>query len=166
MSAAKLASASTECALHAEILRAALVGLGVDRKFDELSVVSMDDETRRFLDQAAYRFAKLQDTLGERFLPLLLDMAGEAFPESTTFAVKLNRLERLNVIPSAESWKKLRELRNQISHEYPDAPALRVAAINRFVQGIPELLACWESAERFLVTLGEMSESKPTMNRA
>jgi len=31
----------------------------------------------------------------------------------------LNRLEQLEFIPSAEEWKKLRELRNNLTHTYP-----------------------------------------------
>lgn len=31
----------------------------------------------------------------------------------------LNRLERFNLIPSAEEWIYIRELRNEIAHDYP-----------------------------------------------
>ena len=31
----------------------------------------------------------------------------------------LNRLERYNIIPSASEWIYVRELRNEIAHDYP-----------------------------------------------
>ncbi|WP_260395527.1 hypothetical protein [Phocaeicola sartorii] len=31
----------------------------------------------------------------------------------------LNRLERYLIIPSADEWTYIRELRNEISHDYP-----------------------------------------------
>jgi hypothetical protein len=43
--------------------------------FDAAMAAQVDDETRRWLDQAAYRFMKLQDSLGEKVLPGLLAAA-------------------------------------------------------------------------------------------
>ena len=37
---------------------------------------------------------------------------------------RLNRLEKIGFLPSAEAWIKMREFRNLITHEYPDNPEL------------------------------------------
>ena len=92
--------------------------------------------------------------MGEKILPLLLELAAEPLPEQATFAEKLRRLERLQAIPSADSWKVLRELRNEITHEYPDMPSIRAIRLNYFIAGITDLLACWESAGDFAERLG------------
>ena len=34
--------------------------------------------------------------------------------------IHLDRLEKLNIIDSSETWIKLRKLRNKLAHEYPD----------------------------------------------
>ncbi|MCF6237170.1 MAG: hypothetical protein L3J70_12505 [Gammaproteobacteria bacterium] len=64
------------------------------------------------LDQLVYRFTKLQDSMGMKFLPILLDLSEKPMPESATFVEKLQRLERLGVLESVEAWRQLREIRN------------------------------------------------------
>ena len=135
----KVRAALIECRHHAAILREARTGIGT-RLFAPESVDEISTETRRLLDQLAYRFGKLQDTLGQRVLPGILDLSEEPLPESTPFGEKLQRLERLGVVPDVNQWRILRELRNQLTHEYLDAPALKAAALNRFIGGIDDLL--------------------------
>jgi hypothetical protein len=142
----KLQAARAECERHAAVLRAALEAL------QEVPLSGEDEATSerlRLLDQLAYRFGKLQDTLGERVLPGMLDLLEEPLPPSTPFAQKLQRLERLGVIPGAEQWRRLREVRNAIAHEYPEAPAVQAALVRRFLTAVTELLNVWRSAEVF-----------------
>ena len=61
---------------------------------------------------------------------------------------KLQRLERIGIIPSAEQWRELRIARNTIAHEYPDAPELKAAALNQFVRSASELLQFWKHVAR------------------
>lgn len=140
----KMRATLNECLLHAEILQQDLDELG-DTTFsaDNLEL-SLAPATVRLLDQLAYRFAKLQDSLGEKMLPLLLLVAEEPLAPTTTFAEKLQRLERLGYIPSAEQWRVLREVRNQIAHEYPEHPEIKAAVLNRLLQSVGELLAFWK----------------------
>ena len=95
----------------------------------------------RVLDQAAYRFTKLQDSMGQKVLPAILDLAQEPISSEATFAEKLNWLERMGVLPSAEAWKKLRVAGNAIAHEYPDDPEMRASTINQFLDGAAQLNA-------------------------
>jgi len=137
-----------ECQLHAGVLQGARDELG-DAHFDAETVVRITTEQRRLLDQLAYRFSKLQDNMGMRFFPALLDWTEELLPENTTFAEKLQRLERLGAVDSVERWRELRETRNQLAHEYEDAPALKAAALNRFIIDVETLLMMWQKAEAF-----------------
>lgn len=139
----KMRATLNECLLHAEILQQDLDELG-DATFSADNLESsLAPATVRLLDQLAYRFAKLQDSLGEKMLPLLLLVAEEPMAPTTTFAEKLQRLERLGYIPSAEQWRVLREVRNQIAHEYPEHPEIKAAVLNRLLQSVRELLAFW-----------------------
>ncbi len=117
------------------LLAKALAAIERSRSFIAETVTRLTSEQRRLLNQLAYRFIKLQDTLGERVLPGLLVLKGEPLAESATFAEKLQCLDRLGAIASAENWRVLRELRNQIAHEYSDAPDIQAAAINRAWRG-------------------------------
>ena len=65
------------------------------------------------------RFAKLQDVLGAKLFPLYLHHTGEE-ASNLTFIDKLNKLERLGIIESADMWMDMRHIRNIITHEYPD----------------------------------------------
>jgi len=89
-----------ECALHANVLDEGLSDIRHWTPFLTNSVI--DKELLRILDQIAYRFTKLQDSMGEKLMPLILVLAQEPIPENVTFAEKLNRLERIGAIPSAE----------------------------------------------------------------
>lgn len=70
------------------------------------------------LDQFAYRFAKLQDVISvqvfRRFALEVLHEPVEALPIIDI----LNLLERFGYLPSAARWQEIREIRNQITHEY------------------------------------------------
>ncbi len=106
----------------------------------------------RTLDQATCRFGA-QDPLAPR-VRAVLDWLENPLPPTATFPVKLQRLERLGLIPNVEQWRELRELRNQLAHEYQDAPALKAAALNRFVAGIDDLIALWQHLAAQLAQAG------------
>lgn len=146
---AKFDAALAECALHASVLRDAAGGL--PEVFSADDVRSIGVEQRRLLDQAAYRFMKLQDSLGEKVLPAILDLTLDPLPPEASFAQKLQRLERLGAIPSAAAWRQLREVRNSLAHEYPDHPGLQAAGLTRFMRGVADSLALWEGVREFAV---------------
>ena len=145
---AKFAAAVAECRLHAAVLADDRGRLPMSFSADQMSALDVED--RRSLDQAAYRFMKLQDSLGEKVLPGILALTLEPLPPEATFAEKLQRLERLGVLPSVQSWRLLREVRNSLAHEYPENPALQAAALTRFMIGLSELLGLWASVESYI----------------
>jgi hypothetical protein len=117
--------------------------------FNAEMAATVDPDRRRWLDQAAYRFMKLQDSLGEKVLPGLLAATLDPLPPEATFAERLQRLERLGALPSVGRWRLLREVRNSLAHEYPEHPELQAAALTRLVGGARELLLFWAAARAF-----------------
>ena len=109
----------------------------------------IDNELRRSLDQAAYRFVKLQDSLGEKVLPGVLSLTLDPLPPEVPFAEKLQRLERLGVLDLVETWRLLREVRNALAQDYPENPALQAAAVSRLRRGMADLLSLWAGVERY-----------------
>ncbi len=88
------------------------------------------------LDAFVSRFGRLQDTVGDKLLPLYLRAAGEVPGAAID---NLNRAERLGLIQSAEQWLALRELRNQMIHEYMEDADVLIDAVNQahaFVQAL------------------------------
>jgi len=151
-----------ECSLHVGILAEVLAEARKWLPFSAGTVQNITKEQLRILDQIAYRFTKLQDTMGQKILPMILELAQEPIAPEATFAEKLNWLERMGALPSAEEWKKLRVARNAIAHEYPDDNELRASAINRFLDGAMQLNALYEFVSGYLLEhfprLGNSSE--------
>lgn len=90
---------------------------------------ALNDEQIEALDQYIYRFTKLQDAMGERLFKHTLALLAES-TRSTAFIDKLNRLEQLGAIESAQAWLDLRQLRNLLAHEYANDDEEKTNAIN------------------------------------
>lgn len=84
------------------------------------------------------RFSRLQDTLGDKFLPLLLSALGERPGAAID---NLDRAERLGFIASADEWMTMRKLRNQMVHEYVEDPAVLASALQSGHAYVPLLVA-------------------------
>ncbi len=69
------------------------------------------------MDQLIFRFSKLQDSMGGKLFPSILENLGEDIRE-LPFIDRLAKLEKLNVIGSADEWMALRETRNIVTLEY------------------------------------------------
>lgn len=72
------------------------------------------------------RFGRLQDTLADKLLPALLPALGE--PVATQID-NLDRAEKLGWVGSADQWMTIRQLRNQMVHEYMEDVALLADAL-------------------------------------
>lgn len=73
------------------------------------------------------RFGRLQETLGDKLLPNLPAFVGE---RTATAVDNLDRAERLGWIKSSDNWLETRKLRNQMVHEYIEAPEVLADALN------------------------------------
>lgn len=102
----------------------------------------LSDDQVRTLDQLLFRFGKLQDAIGSRLLPATLQLV-EEWQEHEPFLDKLNRAEKLGMLPSAQQWQMLRELRNQTAHEYPDQPERVKVNLRRLLEQVPILEAAY-----------------------
>jgi len=65
------------------------------------------------------RFARLQDLLVKRFFRLLATEDDPAWSGSVRDL--LNLMEKKSIIASSHDWMALRELRNQMAHEYEES---------------------------------------------
>lgn len=92
-----------------------------------MASLEQDVELSEQVDAFVSRFSRLQDTLGDKLLPLYLTLLGE--PRGAAID-NLNRAEKLGLIESAEQWISLRYLRNQMVHEYIEDPDKLAEALN------------------------------------
>ena len=137
----KLQPALVECEQHQRRLHSAWVE-AKDFSYWMNDGVELNDDQVRTLDQLLFRFGKLQDAIGSRLLPATLQLV-EEWQEHEPFLDKLNRAEKLGMLPSARQWQMLRELRNQTAHEYPDQPERVKGNLRRLLEQVPILEAAY-----------------------
>ncbi|MDP2144259.1 MAG: hypothetical protein Q8J80_09000 [Gallionella sp.] len=84
------------------------------------------------------RFGRLQDTVGDKLLPSLLVALGE---KPSAAIDNLDRAERLGLLKSADEWLTMRNLRNQMIHEYVEDPVVLNNALQTGHAFVPALIA-------------------------
>jgi hypothetical protein len=99
---------------------------------------SITEATIGNIDQLIFRFTKLQDELGNNTFRFLLEYLQEDITEKP-FRDILNILERLKIIDSADTWLSLRELRNDLTHEYPELINETIDKLNHLIRQLPLL---------------------------
>jgi len=144
--ALKLEPAVKECRLHQRRIDYALGQLRHKLPVTASQWENLDDETVADIDQLLFRYNKLQDAMGQRLFPAILHLGAE-WHDDETFIDKLNRLEKIGAIPSAEQWNEIRIIRNRMTHEYPDAPEVNAENLQRVVDSINGLKATLAQAQ-------------------
>lgn len=89
------------------------------------------------LDAFSARFARLQDTAGDKLLPALLSRVGEPLGSVLD---NLDRAGRLGLLPQpSETWLAARALRNRMVHEYIRDAGQLAQAVNEAHALVPML---------------------------
>jgi len=100
--------------------------------------LEMEVELAERVDAFVSRFGRLQDTAGDKLLPNYLNAVGETTGPAVD---NLNRAEKLGLINSAEIWMALRDLRNQMVHEYMEDLDKLAEALNKGHEHVSTLTA-------------------------
>jgi hypothetical protein len=131
---------------HARILERVLDALQASLPIRPEDLAKEDELLLMRLDQFQSRFSKLQDHIGSRIFPAVLDALGED-ASSMSVLDRLYRLEALGFVENAESWADLRAVRNQLAHDYPESAEALTSELGHALQSARTLLATW----RFLL---------------
>ncbi|MDO8812882.1 MAG: hypothetical protein Q7J38_12760 [Gallionella sp.] len=89
------------------------------------------------------RFSEFQEHLGK----LLRAIAQEEEVEITGFSDVLAFAEKAEILASADDWKKARDVRNQINHEYEESERVLAPLIAEMANCVPTLFLVHERAE-------------------
>lgn len=100
-----------------------------------------------FADQIIYRFSKAQDCMGAKLFKAFLLYQGENVDRP--FLDILNALEKIDVL-KVDDWFELREIRNEISHEYDDTSSAGVAILNSIFEHKVQLHQILDSLQHIL----------------
>jgi hypothetical protein len=128
-----------ECDKHLKRINSAYLKMSVFMPLDAKSYQQLTDDEIEHIDQFLFRFAKLQDTIGEKLFQLLLEFFKEENVRNKPFIDLLNRLEQLGILEDKNVWLELRKTRNNIAHQYEDEPQQAVEALNAIYKAKPML---------------------------
>ena len=137
------------CDRHADRLTWAMAQLQNHMPFTEQTLKNLNDIELAILDQFSTRFGKLQDLMGAKLFPAVLEITKEQ-GELKAFIDKLYRLEKIGAIASADAWLLMREARNSFSHDYPDDQELQAALLNKVYELATQLLDVLKGIKTFV----------------
>jgi hypothetical protein len=112
---------------------------------------NLSDEEVEHIDQFLFRFAKLQDSMGRKLFKNILLYLGEDVSEEPFIDI-LNRLEKINLLSSANFWRELRNDRNELAHNYEDNPEEMSESINRLYEKKDKLIEIYYNIKKFYNT--------------
>lgn len=137
------------CDKHILRVGEALRGLKVDFPITLEAYQSFDSEQIRCIDQFIFRFSKLQDAIGAKIFRYILEILEE---DVTSLPMRdiLNRLERFSIIPSADEWVYIRELRNEIAHDYPLYENEVVAILNELFVKVDVVIDIYHKLKAYM----------------
>jgi hypothetical protein len=149
----KLKEALQVCETHNQRMTYALDKSEDQFPLNEKQYQQLSFDDLSYLDQLIFRFSKLQDSMGNRLFPAILENLGEDI-EGKPFIDLLTKLEKLGLIKSHKQWLKLRETRNAVTHEYPFFTPEIIEGLNLLIEQAKVLSDLWinlkeYSSERF-----------------
>jgi len=131
----KLDAAIKKSAIHLKRLQQAITLLSQNFAFplseEAFERIETDATLLAYCDQIIYRFSKLQDTMGAKLFKAILAYEGENTDKP--FLDILNELEKMQII-DVEWWFELRDLRNEIAHNYSDEGRVVIDVVNTIYQ--------------------------------
>lgn len=145
----KLDDNLTESYKHLDRLNGAFVELSSLYKFpinqNSFENIIASNQSLAYSDQIIYRFSKLQDSMGAKLFKSVLLFQGENV--NKPFLDILNQLEKIDII-DVDEWFEIRDLRNEIAHDYEDNDLEAINILNTIYKLRNELKNILESIER------------------
>ncbi len=111
-------------------------------------VINYDDLSKleKFaLNTLIFRFSKLQDLIGTKLFRYYLDYSG-LYANDMGFFDLLKEIEKEGIV-DIDTWQQLRELRNDIAHEYPHEMAEMLEKINLLIEKSEDLIVILRTIE-------------------
>ncbi len=101
------------------------------------------------LDAIAFRFNKIQSTLGEKTFKVFLEAIG--YDTNKSFLEILSEIEKLKII-KRKKWIEFREIRNKVSHDYPEE-------VEEIIQNLNKMISSFEDFKQILKKIKEIYEA-------
>ena len=131
------------CDRHIQRIDEALEAMHTDIPMSVDSYTNLDANQIRCMDQFIFRFSKLQDAMGAKIFRYVLEYLDEDVSALPMRDI-LNLLERYHFIDSADEWGYIRELRNEIAHDYPLMENDIVSVLNELISKVSILKSIYK----------------------
>lgn len=122
---------------------------------------ALKPESISFFDQLIFRFSKLQDSMGTKLFPALLENLGEEV-RGKAFIDILTKMEELALLENENDWLILRETRNIVTHEYPFITQEVIDGLNLLSKHQNLIISI---LQRLFVKIEERFNIKPTSDQ-
>jgi hypothetical protein len=125
----------------------------IEKKFhfpineNDFNLIIEDNITLAFADQVIYRFSKTQDSLGGKVFKTFLNFQGDT--SERPFLDILNSLEKISILKT-EDWFMLRQIRNEIAHDYETTQNKGYVLLNEIFSHREELKKIIQSFYKFI----------------
>lgn len=145
----RLKEAVQLCTIHVERMSFAFKKIEKHFPLTEERFVTIVPEELSYFDQLIFRFSKLQDCMGGKLFPALLENLGEDI-NGIPFIDILSKLEKLNLLENAKDWLLLRETRNIVTHEYPFITKEVIDGLNLLSKHYMLILSIWNRMDGYI----------------
>ena len=137
------------CDMHFQRLEWALNQITGSLPFSVETYLELKPEQIAVIDQFVFRFAKAQDNIGNKLFRLILTALDEDI-EGIPFRDILNKLEKLSIISNRDLWISLREIRNELAHEYSASIDETIVALNKLFNSYSSLKEIYNNCLSFI----------------
>ena len=129
----KLEKIFNECQKHKLRIKSSSKEMKKFMPLDSKKYENLTDTEIQIIDQFLFRFTKLQDAMGEKLFKTLLLSLDEKV-ENKPFIDILNKMEKIEILDNVQEWRDLREIRNELAHNYDDDPQESSIVINKIYE--------------------------------
>ena len=105
----------------------------------------------RVINSFLFNYSKIQDKIGSKLIKTILYEKKEIMSFSITMKDALNLLEKLEIIENVKEWDFFREIRNNLTHEYP------FDDINEKIENINLCLESYQKIKKIYFNLKKFS---------
>lgn len=144
----KLKEALKLCEVHYKSMSYAFGKFKIHMPLTSERYEQLTEDDKSYCDQLVFRFSRLQDAMGSKLFPAILENNGEE-ARKLPFIDILNRLEQLGVIDDAHIWKNLRDIRNDVTHDYPFVVQQLIDDLNKFMGYVQKISTIWSTIESY-----------------
>ncbi len=120
------------------------------KKFSLSSSVFEDLQTARIINSFLFNITKIQDNIGAKLFKEILIELKEIESFATPMLDVLAKLEQLEVLDSTQNWEYIREIRNELTHDYAMDYDQRVENLKRALWAFEELEKIYTNLKNYM----------------